>query len=233
LKTPVVTLTLNKYDGFSDKFWALKMMQLSHKYLKNSNGLSFYKMMGSGAGNGFNWKADFSTYALLCVWNDEVQANEFIENSTIIAQFKDRAKEQFTVFMLPLISHGKWSGQNPFEPSKEVEGSIIAAITRATISNKRLIQFWKDVPDTGESLKNYKEDILLAKGIGEWPIKHMATFSIWKNEKAMKDFAYSNHSHQKVIQKTRELKWYKEELFARFRPFKSLGTWDGKKILPF
>jgi hypothetical protein len=29
---------------------------------------------------------------------------------------------------------------------------------------------------------------------------------------------------------TRKLKWYKEEMFARFLPYKFQGTWNGKNL---
>jgi hypothetical protein len=41
-------------------------MQLGHAF--HIEGLVFYKLLGSGAENGFSSKPNFGTYALLCIW---------------------------------------------------------------------------------------------------------------------------------------------------------------------
>ncbi|MCB0555957.1 MAG: hypothetical protein KDD02_20595, partial [Phaeodactylibacter sp.] len=54
-----------------------------------------------------------------------------------------------------------------------------------------------------------------------------ATFSLWENSQFMKQYAYQSPQHQEVIRRTRQLGWYKEELFARFHPYFAEGNWDG------
>jgi heme-degrading monooxygenase HmoA len=228
----VVVVSLFKYAGFLNKFWAFTMMQFAHGYLKDVEGLRFYRVLGTGAGKGFSWYSDFSTYALLTVWETEAQADRFLEESELYAQYRARSQEMVSVYMTPLRSHGQWSGQNPFKPDGQAEGDITAVITRATIANRQLLRFWRQVPRTSASLERFS-GLICAKGIGEWPIKQMATFSIWKDEESMKAYAYHNSDHLKAIKKTRQLNWYTEELFARFRPFKSSGTWHGSPLLPF
>ena len=43
--------------------------------------LLFFKLLGTGAGSGFSLYPDFSTYAVLCVWENELFAREFIHRS--------------------------------------------------------------------------------------------------------------------------------------------------------
>lgn len=229
---PVVVLSLFKYKGFRNKFWAFTMMQFAHGYLQDVEGLRFYRVLGTGAGNGFKWYSDFSTYALLTVWDSDAWADSFLENSALYAQYHARTVEMVSVYMTPLRSHGQWSGTNPFKPDGQAEGDITAVITRATIATTQLWKFWRQVPRTSGSLKQFS-GLICAKGIGEWPVKQMATFSIWQNEASMKAYAYQNQAHLEAIKKTRELNWYNEELFARFRPFKTVGTWGGSQLLPF
>jgi hypothetical protein len=49
----------------------------------------------------------------------------------------------------------------------------------------------------------------------------------------MIDYAYKNEKHKEVVRLTRKLKWYKEELFARFIPYKFIGQWKGKNVANF
>ncbi len=46
----------------------------------------------------------------------------------------------------------------------------------------------------------------------------------------MLDFAYKIQKHQEVVLLTRKLNWYKEEMFARFEPYKFEGFWEGSNV---
>ena len=47
--------------------------------------------------------------------------------------------------------------------------------------------------------------------------KFGATFGgIWENFEAVNTFAYKGKQHATIVRKTREKKWYKEDLFSRF-----------------
>ena len=54
-----------------------------------------------------------------------------------------------------------------------------------------------------------------------------ATFSVWQNKQAMKNFAYQMKDHQEVIQKTRKQNWYSEDMFVRFKITGCTGTVNG------
>ncbi|MEO0731876.1 MAG: DUF3291 domain-containing protein, partial [Bacteroidota bacterium] len=103
---------------------------------------------------------------------------------------------------------------------------LVAVITRATIRTRYLRKFWAYVPTSQRPIAD-AQGLLYTKGIGEVPIKQMATFSIWESEEHLKEFAYRSQEHQKAIRMTRELDWYSEEMFARFRPYRTLGQMAG------
>jgi hypothetical protein len=133
-------------------------------------------------------------------------------------------------------SKGLWSGNNPFTPSTDLDedNPLIAVITRASIKVSKLIKFWEYVPTSQQPIVRGCKGLIYTKGIGEIPLLEMATFSLWENIDSLKNFAYHSPEHQEAIRKTRKIDWYKEELFVRFQPYRSLGTWGGENVLaPF
>ncbi len=198
-------------------------MQFGHRHLQNVDGLNFYKLLGSGKGDGFNPYPDWGTYALLTIWDSVEAAETFIENNSLIAHYERKATSLTHYFMQPIRSHGLWSGVNPFEGDevKPNPSDNICILTRATIKWSKLRTFWKYVPTSKLPLTN-NPDLLYTKGVGEVPLVQMATFSIWNNLEAVKQFAYKSKEHAAAVRMTRELKWYKEELFARFVLLKTI-----------
>jgi heme-degrading monooxygenase HmoA len=229
----ITTISFFKYTSLRNKFWGLKMMQFAHKGLVNTEGLSFYRLLGSGKGKGFNPFPDWSVYCLLQVWESEEAAHTFFNSSDLIQQYSERTDELFTLYMKNISAGGTWVGKNPFQKGADLDSALpIAIITRATIKWNWLLRFWKYVPTSQEALDG-NEGLIYTKGIGEVPIVQMATFSLWKNFESVKQFAYNSKQHQEAIRKTRNNDWYREELFARFQPYKSVGTWGGKELLVF
>ena len=207
-------------------------MQLAQKPLRQIEGLNFFKLMGSGAGNGFALKPDFSVYALLGAWRSLDDAANFLDKSIIFNRFQNHSSEIWTIFLQPVKAHGKWSNVQPFtlvEVEKD-DDAPVAVLTRASIRRGKLREFWRDVPAASRDFPDQK-GLIFAKGIGELPVIEQATFSLWQNRAAMVDYAYKNRQHTEVIKKTRALGWYKEELFAEFRPFATRGNWDGLEIV--
>lgn len=223
----VVTTTFFHFNTLENKFWAFQMMGLAHKQLKKVGGLSFYKLMGTGGGEGFSWKPDFSTYCLLCVWKNEKVAKEFLAKNTMAKRYQYLAVEYITFWLNPVMVHGNWSGKQPFSITKLDKDLPVAVITRATIHLKHVPAFWRKVASASNSITKAKGKIF-AKGVGEWPFFQQATISIWDSKKSMKDYAYRSKAHSQIIKLTRKNGWYKEEMFARFQVYHTEGTWHGK-----
>lgn len=190
--------------------------------------------MGSGSDLGFNPFPDWSVYALLQVWKDQSAAALYRNQHPLALNYQKKAEDVWQIGMEAIKAKGQWSQRQPFsirEDNMIGEGQPVAVITRATIKPKHLIRFWKTVPDSRNPLYD-KEGLIYTKGIGEIPVVQMATFSLWKNLDAIKQYAYQSKEHQEAIRKTREYDWYAEEMFVRFRVVNSQGSWKGEDRLP-
>ena len=212
-----------QYAGIKNKWHAFGRMGRSPIIQKNTNGLSFFKPLGTGSGNGFSVKPDFSTFGFLAVFKSEELAKEFL-GTDVVKEYTKTTVSYSHVLMRTVKSHGEWSKLNPFESSVEYDKTKpLAVITRATIKPKLAYQFWKNVPAVSKSMDKYDE-LIFSKGIGEFPLLMQATFSLWSSAEAMINYAYKNPKHAEMVKKTRELNWYSEELFARFQPFYQEGN---------
>lgn len=222
----VVTMTFFKYSGFN-RLWAMKQMHDGKKYMKQEAGLSFVKILGTGGEAGYSLKPDFGGYGLLCVWQDLKAADLFFNESSNYKNFVKHSTQQFTIFMSPTSSRGSWSGRSPFVCEPLDPGNpYLCVLTRATLKKKYVYQFWKRVPEVSKSQDGFK-GLILSKGIGEIPFFEQATFTVWNSLECMKDFAYKSKFHAEAVKKTREMDGFKEEMFSRFQPFKTMGMWNG------
>ena len=212
-----------QYAGIKNKWFAFTRMGRSPILQNKINGLTFFKPLGTGSGNGFSIKPDFSIFGFLAVFKSEELAKEFLETN-VVREYTKTTISYSHVLMHTVKSHGEWSKQSPFESSVEYDKSKpLAVITRATIKPKLAYQFWKNVPAVSKSMDKYDE-LIFSKGIGEFPLLMQATFSLWSSAEAMMNYAYKNPKHAEMVKKTRELNWYSEELFARFQPFYQEGN---------
>jgi len=229
----ITTLTLFRFRNLQPKIWAFGQMQFAHASISKTSGLQFYKLMGSGREPGFSPLPDWGVYAILCIWDNEQCADHFFKDAEIFKRYQSHSSEQWTIYMKPKQAKGLWSGSNPFTPSTDLDEAnpLIAVITRATIKASKLIKFWDYVPTSQRPIMQGCNGLIYTKGIGEAPLVQMATFSLWENIDALKNFAYNSPEHQEAIRKTRKIDWYKEELFVRFQPYRSVGTWGGENVL--
>lgn len=214
--TQVTTLTLFSFK--TNKFWAFQQMGVAPLRLKNIEGLKFYKFLGTGGGQGFSLRPDFSTYAFLGVWEDLSFYQNCLQKHPIFKTYQEKATSQRDLILNAVKSHGKWSGQNPFKtkPGLEAKGNHkVVVITRATLHWNRLFSFWKAVPAASKAIET-AQGVQYYKGIGEWPFIQQATISIWDDFEAVNTFAYKDRAHADIVKKTKQMNWYKEDLFSRF-----------------
>lgn len=205
-------------------------MGTSPPHLKKVAGLKFFKLLGSGANNGFGLWPNLDCYGFMAVWNDATAADDFFGHNPLWATYQQRSAEAWTLQLAPLKSQGLWDGQNPFDytlsPLPTRANAPIAVLTRASIRLRKTPRFWQYVEPTSAALA-HAGGVRAAIGLGELPVVRQATFSVWESAKAMQEYAYKDAKHREVIVLTRRENWYAEELFARFEVLGSTGTFDG------
>jgi len=229
----IVAISFFRFEGVFQKLWAFSQMGFARKKLKKIKQISFFKLFGSGIGEGFTPYPNTSVYAILSVWNNLGEAENNIEEREIYESYRTHSIENWTVFLSPISSRGYWDKTNPFKPNKnefKKKDHMLAALTRATIKPKIMLKFWSKVPAISKVIGNDK-NVLFKIGLGEIPWFHQVTFSIWPNEKTMADFARKDGPHAKAIKSVREGNWFSEELYARFEVKKAIGKWCGKSVI--
>lgn len=226
------TFTLFGFNS-GNRYWAFKQMGIASIQLKKVAGLKFFKLLGAGKGLGFSIVPDFGRYALFAVWENHEAKEDFFERHRLFEQYQAKAYESWTATLKPISTHGLWSNSNPFEELPRFEPELnrpVAILTRASIRTNKLIPFWQNVPATSTAISK-AEGLIASIGVGELPVVRQATLSFWKNMESAKKFAYQDKIHAEVIRKTRQQRWYKEEMFARFSAIDAVGTWNGKAVL--
>jgi hypothetical protein len=211
---------------------ALWLMATGRRALDRVPGLTFGKLLGTGSGRSFTMRdADPGHWAALTCWSDLAGPGRF-ERSTTYRRWSALSDEQGRMLLRPLRSRGRWSGRTPFgDPSRTDHGAAgpVAALTRARIRPSQWPRFWRSVPPV--SLDAHAGGgLLFGMGIGEAPVGLQGTFSIWRDEPALLDFAYRRGPHRDAIRRTEQTGWYAEELFARFAVTELSGRYRGHEL---
>ena len=225
---PIVAFTLAHYPR-REGLVAFAHLGLDRLPLARTPGLRFWRLLGVGKGRAFDLHADLRRYALFTVWASYAALKQFEECSTVMQRIQQREDEVWTVHMCPVRWHGLWGRRDPFAdiiPSVSPDPGPWVILTRATIRPTRFHAFLKAVPAVAEHLLRQPQ-LINSVGIGEAPPFHQATLSVWRTLPAITSFAYGSAPHRDVVRRTRREQWYREELFARFHPIFSYGTWDG------
>ena len=190
----------------------------------------FYKLCGSGTGEGFTPRPNTAVWAILATWPNAATARHRTRTAPVYRRWLAHAAESWTILLEPTSSRGTWSGRQPFTATDAPNPGPVVALTRASMRPSTFLRFWRRVPDISAVI-GQDPNVIFKIGIGEVPLLHQVTFSIWPDVAAMANFARGDGPHGRAIAAVRAENWFSEELYARFRILDNWGTWGGNNPL--
>lgn len=226
-----VSLSFHRFGSIGARLWVLGQMGAARLSLPRTPGIGFWKLCGSGVGEGFTPLPNTAVWAILATWTDEETARTQVATAPTYRKWRETADETWSVFLTPTSVRGNWSGQEPFEKTMEPQSGPVAALTRATVKPKITHKFWGRVPAISDVIGS-DPNVAFKIGIGEVPWVQQVTFSIWPDTKAMAEFARRpGGPHAEAIRAVRDGAWFREELYARFHILGDAGSWEGTSPL--
>ncbi|MEO0937423.1 MAG: spheroidene monooxygenase [Pseudomonadota bacterium] len=225
--TQTTSLSFFRYDRARDRAWAFGMMGAARFMLPRVPDIGFWKLCGSGTGEGFTPVLFPRVFAILVTWPTEQIARDRTATNALFKRYARRATESLSVFLHTTSARGAWSGEQPFSPATEPLAGPLAALTRATVKPRVATQFWGQVPTISDVIGS-DPNVMFKIGIGEVPLLQQVTFSIWPGATEMAAFARTSGPHAEAIRAVRDNDWFREELYARFAVIGHSGTWNGR-----
>jgi spheroidene monooxygenase len=110
----IVTLSLYRYESLSAKLWAFGRMGFARMMLPRIVGLKFWKLMGTGAGEGFSTKPNLGVYTVLCVWDNLASAQAALGSQQPFTGNAKHSVDHVHLTLSPTQARGSWAGSNPF-----------------------------------------------------------------------------------------------------------------------
>ncbi len=190
--------------------------------LRGVAGVRFAKLLGTARGFG-PASADLTRWAALIVWED-ARASARFEESRPARRWRALAHRYGRIDLQPVSSHGRWAGQQPFEPGGATAGPVLA-LTRARLRPTAAVAFWRAQRPPARAVLN-APGLLATFGVGEAPVGWPGTVSLWRSSRHLVEFAYRHPDHRRVVEETPGRRWYAEELFARFAVLTVTGDRD-------
>jgi hypothetical protein len=208
---------------------AMSHLAIDRPRLRHTPGLRFWRLLGTGKGADTAPSADVRRTAMFAVWDGEADLDRFLAESSVARRWATTA-EQWHVRLRALGGHGSWRGVDVLDGlTPGTDAGPIAVVTRADVRQSAWRAFRAAGPAVSAELQE-APGLLAVAGVGELPVGRLGTFSVWSDVSSMRAFARSPH-HREVVRRTRDEGWYGEELFVRFEPYGSSGTWDGRDPL--
>jgi spheroidene monooxygenase len=220
------SLSVFRFAGLGARAWAFSQMLFARRSMARLPEVGFWKLFGSGSGEGFTPIPNTGVYGILATWPSLEAAMTQTRDAAVYQRYRDQSAENWTVFLQTSSARGQWDGEAPFEVTTGVPDGALAALTRATLRPSIMLKFWQRVPSISAAIGS-DPNIAFKIGLGEVPWFQQVTFSIWPDTESMAAFARRDGPHARAIKAVRDGQWFAEELYARFHIVGSAGSWNG------
>ncbi|APE34762.1 hypothetical protein BOX37_13320 [Nocardia mangyaensis] len=169
----------------------------------------------------------FRRWALFTMFESDSARDDF-ENSCAVDIFTDRSRELWQVAMAPTrIGRGEWRGWRPeVDPVPHTDDEPVVSFTYSHVRSRYVPTFLLNNKRVVDEQRT-DAGLIAQLGVAD-DLTSTSTFSIWRSQHDLIDFAYrSSEAHKKVI-KPSLTQWQFDNFSARFRIHSSAGTWDGR-----
>lgn len=163
---------------------------------------------------------------LIASWDDDAAIERFVAEHPLAP----RLAGGWHARLEPTRVYGRWP-EMPELPVEELpmeadEPAVVLTLGRPRIP--RLRSFIR-TSRPAERLAVGNPSMLAGTALARPPIAFVATVTVWRTVHEMRDYALGrpDPSHLNAIRADRAEAFHHHEAFARFRPYRTEGAWDG------
>ena len=216
--------------------WGWLRLMAGSAALRNTPGLLFAKVMGSGHEGGFSLRPSASHQGVICCFDTWRAAMEFWD-SAWVAALRERARESWRGAFAVQSARGQWDQQSwtPTQdtafsgaPPPDAHPNMLGVLTRASIRPAKAVAFWRHAPPAQADLVK-APGCELSIGLGEAPLLRQCTLSVWQDTDSMTQYAH-HQAHQQAIQAAYRHQFFSESLFVRMKLLRMQGVWKSRPL---
>jgi hypothetical protein len=167
--------------------------------------------------------------ALIAAWDGDAALDGFLAGHPLAATLSCG----WHVRLAPLQGSGTWSPIPALSERVQQtdESAPVAVVTLGRLKLPRIVTFLR-TSNRAEKLLARQEAVMFATGIAR-PPRFVSTFSLWRTAAEMQDYAYgrAGPEHMAAITAHQRKPFHHESIFARFRPYGTGGSIDGRDPL--
>jgi hypothetical protein len=163
---------------------------------------------------------------LISAWNRDEDLDDFLAAGA----WGSYLAHGYEVRLAPMQASGSWRalpelahGCDPGVPEEPV-----GVLTLGRLRLSQTVRFLRASAAAEHRLLG-QPSLLAATGLARPPF--LSTFSLWKTVTAMREYAYGPAGHAAAIARHKARPFHHESVFARLRPYRSSGHWDGRDPL--